>query len=242
MKIKHLFDDIVNDTVNDTVFSLMKKKKPIQSLVNYFRELSIVVIGVAITAGLGFWINNNNLKKDQNQYLGAIQLELEENARQFDYIAQWLQKSLRYTQYINSAGNNSLNKDTLQYYGRTDNDGCGFMYTGSMSAMITTNAFEMFKSSGTMRQVKNKQQLQSIWKVYAQIEMAQLNIDKYFQIKEEEVMRFLRSNEEGKEIEVPMKVFYTSGMPHEMVRWSTQTSQVIKEALSNFSAHQVAEH
>ena len=217
---------------------MRKIKISIRPIVKYFRELSIVVSGVAITVGLGFWISNNNLKKDQKQYLDTIKLELEENVKQFDYLTQWFQKSLRYTQYINSTDKNTLNKDTLYYYSQTNNDGCGYLFTGSMTAFISTNAFEMFKSSGTMRQIKNKEQLQSIWKVYAQIEMAQLNIDKYFRIKEDEVMRYARLHEEGKTTEVPMQVFYTSGIPHEMVRWSTQTSQIIKETLSKLEENE----
>ena len=212
---------------------MRKTKKSTHPIIKYLRELSIVVVGVAITASIGLWMNNNNIRKDQKQYLDAIKLELEENAKQFDYMTQWLQKSFRYTQYINSTDKNSLNNDSLNYYALTDNDGCGFLYTGSMSASIMTNAFEMFKFSGAMRQVKNKEQLQPIWAVYAQIEMAQLNIDKYFRIKEEELMRYARSSEEGKTVSaVPMRVFYTSGMPNEMVRWSSQTSQLIKETLS----------
>ena len=63
-----------------------KSKKTIRPIVKYFRELSIVVVGVAITVGIGLFVNNSNNRKDQKQYLNAIKLELEENAKQFDYI------------------------------------------------------------------------------------------------------------------------------------------------------------
>ena len=211
---------------------MRKIKISIRPIVKYFRELSIVVLGVAITVGIGFWMNNNNLKKDQKQYLDTIKLELEENVKQFDYLTQWFQKSLNYAMYLHFTDKKSLDKDTLYYYSQTDNDGCGYLFTGSMTAFISTNAFEMYKSSGAMRQMKNKEKLQIIWEAYARIEMAQANIDKYFRIKEDEVMRYARLKEEGEIIDVPMQVFYTSGMPHEMVRWSRQTSQIIKETLS----------
>ena len=135
-----------------------KSKKTIRPIVKYFRELSIVVVGVAITVSIGLWVNNSNNRKDQKQYLDAIKLELKENAKQFDYITQWLQKSLGYARYISSTDKNSLNKDTLYYYSQTDDDGCGYSYTISMTAFTTTNAFEMYKFSGAMRQMKSKEQ------------------------------------------------------------------------------------
>ena len=203
-------------------------------IVRFLRELSVIVTGIAITAGIGLWMNNINIRKDQKQYLDAIKLELEENVKQFDYFSQWLQKSLNYARYIETAEINSLNKDTLHYYSQTDDYGCGYQYTVSITSLISTNAFEAFKFSGAMRQVKNKELLQSIWEIYAKIEMAQVNIDRYFRIKEEEVMRYARLFEEGKTIDIPMQVFYSSGMPFEMVHWSTKTSKFIKETLSKF--------
>ena len=37
----------------------------------YFRELSIIVTGIAITVGMVFWVNNKNNEKDLKQYLDA---------------------------------------------------------------------------------------------------------------------------------------------------------------------------
>ena len=82
--------------------------------------------------------------------------------------------------------------------------------------------------------MNNKELLQSIWEVYSKIEMSQLNIDRYFRIKEEEVMRYMQLTEEGKMIDIPMRIFHTSGMPGEMIRFSTQASRFIKETLSKF--------
>ena len=47
----------------------------------YLREISVVVIGVAITLSASFWINNRNDKRDMNLYLYAIKLELDENIK-----------------------------------------------------------------------------------------------------------------------------------------------------------------
>ena len=45
-----------------------KSKEKILPIIKYLRELSIVVAGIAITVGIGLWVNNNNYKEDQKQY------------------------------------------------------------------------------------------------------------------------------------------------------------------------------
>ena len=55
-----------------------------KKILKYLRELSIIIIGVAITAGVGFWINNRNNKKDLESHLIAVKLELEYNAKSLD--------------------------------------------------------------------------------------------------------------------------------------------------------------
>lgn len=124
--------------------------------------------------------------------------------------------------------------DTLAYYAETDNDGCGYWYSESVSGYFPTNAFEMLKFSGSMRQIKNKELLQDIWRAYAQIEAAKQNLDRFFQRKEEEIERLIQLIEDGKTIGVPMRKFYTHGAPFEMVRWCEQTSKRIKKTLSKF--------
>ncbi len=47
----------------------MSKKKSMNPIVKFLRELLVVVTGIAITLGTGVWINNNNNKKDLKQYL-----------------------------------------------------------------------------------------------------------------------------------------------------------------------------
>jgi hypothetical protein len=211
-----------------------KSKISMKPIVKYLRELSIVVAGIAITVGTGLWVNDNNNKKDQKQYLEAIKLELEENVRQFDDYAKWLQKPIRYAEYLLSNQNNALNEDTLAYYVETDNDGCGYGYSQSVNGYFPTNAFEMLKFSGSMRQIENKELLQDIWSVYAHIEEARHNIDRIFQRKEEEVDKLMKLYEDGKKVDVPMRNFHTHGLPYEMVRYCKQASEHIKETLSKF--------
>ena len=207
----------------------------IKAIVKYLRELSIIVAGIAVTIGSGFWINSHNNRNDQKQYLDAIQMELEDNAQKFDEYAKWLQKPFRYMDYIRLTDVQSINTDTLNFFVVTDSDGCGIFFVESVVAKFPTNAFEMFKFSGAMRQIERKELLQSIWEAYTLIETSKLNLDRFFQLKQEETMKFVQLNLDGKADDViPMEAFHTSGIPYEMVRNCEQTSAAIKETLSKF--------
>jgi len=58
----------------------------------YLLEVSIVVIGVAITLCVGYWISMRSVKKDVALSLNAIKIELEQNANAFDNYAKGLKK------------------------------------------------------------------------------------------------------------------------------------------------------
>ena len=217
-------------------------KETIRPIVQYFRELSVIVAGIAITVSIGLWVNNHNTRKDQKQYLDAIKVELEYNIREFDMYERWLQKSVMYAEYITSNDKKSLNSDTLEYYTYTNNDGCGIGFSESVAARFPTNAFEMFKISGAMRQINDKELLQSIWNTYAQIEAAKSNIDRLFQIKSEEAMKMVQLLTEDKTIDVPMQSFHSCGLPYEMVRHCRQTSEDIKRTLSKLEESKIIKH
>ena len=222
---------------NENVSSSKKSETSIKKIVKYLRELSIIVVGIVITVGTGLWVNNSSNKKDQQQYLDAIKLELEENARMFDLCAKRLQKSVKYVHYITSLDKTPFNEDSLAYYTYTDSYEYGIGYIQSLSAMFPANAFEMFKFSGAMRQIKDKELLQEIWRVYALIELSKLNLDRFMQIKEEEANKYRQLYVDGKaKGVVPMQVFYISGVPGEMVRYCAQTSELIKEILLLFES------
>ena len=226
-----------------------KSKISVKPILRFLRELAVVVTGIAITVSIGFWVNNINNEKDLKQYLLSVKYELEENARTFDYEAKLLQKSARYERYLHSTDEKSLNMDSIIYYSRNNftdiNDsityesgyGYGFSYIQFPVDEFTTNAFEMLKSSGVMRQIKDRELLSSIWKTYTYIEVTKRNLDRAFRRKEEELMKeislILDLFVHGKgKIFAPMKNFYTIGFPQEMVRWCKGTSRQIKETLS----------
>jgi len=133
----------------------MKSKIFIETIGKYLRELSFVVAGIAITVGAGLWISSRNSEKDYKQYFNAVNLEIKANVDYFEWYVKFLQKSVDYSKYLQSHDKKSLNKDTLMYYSLTDANGCGYMYI-FYDNNVQTNAFEMFKISGAMRQMNDK--------------------------------------------------------------------------------------
>ena len=82
----------------------------------YLREISVVVIGVAITLSVSYWISNKSEKRDMALYLNAIKLELEENIKTLERAIENLEPSVRYSNYLKSQDAKSLNSDSINSY------------------------------------------------------------------------------------------------------------------------------
>ena len=223
----------------DRLCSMNKSKVSMKPIVKYLRELSIVVMGVTITVGIGLWVNNNNIKKDQKQYLDAIILELEENADTFDTYAKMLQKSVRYSNYLHSLHDvKSLSRDSIRYYAITTDDGIGWGNADPIT-LYNEDAFEMFKFSGAMRQVDDKKLLLSIWKVYHLMKSTQNRIDYCLQYKQELIVSDLHRIDDGKPVVVNGKWFYINNVPLQMVLECESAAKFIKETVSELEKSKI---
>ncbi len=199
----------------------------------YFREISVVIIGVAVTLSASHWISEKNEKKNMKLYLNTMKTELELNAKNFDYYAKWLQKSVRYAEYLKANDKKNLNRDSLRYYSYTDIDGCGYMNFSPWSIhSFITNAFEMFKISSVMSQLSDKELLMHIWNAYTYLEYTRQRIDNNFRMKEDEVMKELELIADGKPVDVPMRIYYSSDMIYLLVRTCETASLKINKTLS----------
>ena len=154
----------------------------------YFRDFSIVVAGIAVTLCVNSWIVSQSDKKDLKQYLTAIKLELEENVQSLDYLTKRLHKSINYSQYLQQNYKKALDVDSLIYYAVSDKDGSGWAHI-LPRINIKTNSFEMFKASGAMRQISDKNLLSSIWNAYFQTEYVLYLLNEYYQIKKDELFQ-----------------------------------------------------
>jgi len=123
----------------------------ISEIGKYLREISVVVIGVAITLSVSYWISQRGEKRDLKLYLNAIKLELEENIETLERAIEDLKPSVRYSNYLRSVDAKSINSDSIDSYG--DDITSNYMYS------FQTNAFEMFKNSGHMRLIDDKELL-----------------------------------------------------------------------------------
>lgn len=208
-----------------------KIKMSIKKIAQYLRELSVVVIGVAITLFASNWISIRNEKKNLSLFLNSIKIELEGNAESFENYAKRFQKSVKYANYIRAHDEKSINQDTIWYYASSTEDSYGWGIIQS-AVYYRKDAFDMFKTSGAMRQMIDKNLLVSISGTYNTMENVQIFLDMCFQQKREESTREWNQRAEGKSITIPMQRFYSNDLPHAMVRQCAEMSELIKETLS----------
>jgi len=215
-----------------------RSKKLVTKIVKYLRELSIIITGIVITVGFGLWMNQNNTRKDQKQYISAIILELKENAENFDAYARMLQKCVRYSNYINSHDVKSISQDSIYYYAFGDENSIGWGNTPPV-ILYTDDAFEMYKSSGVMRLMDDKELLLSIWKVYQLMKNTQSRIDDHLRYKRELSMDFRQRTDNGEDVVVPISWFYMNNVPLMMVRDCEDASSFIRETISKLEQSKI---
>ena len=158
-----------------------KTKNSIEKIRKYLGEISVVVIGVAITLSASYWITSKNEERNTTLYLNSIKLELLENKNTFDEAVKQLESCVKYANYLRSHDKKSLCPDTIKAYSYT--------YYTSSSIIIKTNAFYMFKTSGNMRLMKDKELLLSIWDSYAKLDKLTQSFDKLIERKLEDIMK-----------------------------------------------------
>ena len=201
-----------------------KVKIPMQTIVRYIRDLSIVVAGIAVTLYASDRVTGKSEKKDLSLYMNAVKLELEENIKTLEEQIEDLQPSIRYANYLKSHDRKSFEKDTLDSY-------LGACYS-FRSPTFKTNAFEMLKSSGIMRLVTNKDLLLHLWDVYDELSSVKETFDIMFPIKWEDIKRETSLLLEGGKVEVPMYNFFMMGLPYDMLRPCETTLEKLQKAVA----------
>jgi hypothetical protein len=180
-----------------------KLSTTVKKIGKYFREISVVVIGVAITLAASYWISNSNDKRDMILYIDAIRLELDENIKFMEEEADFLEAWTNYALYIASQDKNSIPKDSIRRW--------GYPGLGSTHNIIfQTSAFEMYKVSGAMRLLKDKDLLQSVWKSYLTLESVKITLDFYYQLKMEACVKDNQLDLAGIPSPIPLYDFFYS--------------------------------
>jgi hypothetical protein len=202
----------------------MKKVKiQMKTIVRYVRDLSIVVAGIAVTLYASDRVTGKSEKRDLALYMNAVKLEVEENIKTLEHHIEILQPSVRYSDYLISHDKDSLDKDTIKSYYNI----C-YNFNGPS---FKTNAFEMLKSSGTMRLVTNKELLLLLWDTYEELDGVKETFDVMFPIKWEDIKKEVTIMLEGKEVKVPMYNFFRLSLPYDMLRPCERALEKSKEVI-----------
>jgi len=202
----------------------MKTKNSIKTFGKYLREISVIIIGVAVTMYVSHRITNWNEKRDMALYLDAIKLELKSNLADAIELSAIMEGEERYSRYLLSSNKKSFNRDSILFYEKL----CGNILTH----MPSTSAFEMFKVSGNMRFIDDKEVLQSIWDIYLYIEMFRMSTENYYKEKAAEAKKEFLLSKDGKPSTAPMYDFYIAGYTNNMLETCKNISQRIEETLT----------
>ena len=203
-----------------------KSKKSIKKIGNFLREVAVVVIGVAITLSVTVWINNRGEKRDIALYINAIKIELIENIQLLNDAINYYEDLYGYANYLKSHDVLSLHSDSIMKY---FNSNLGNIH----NVIFQTSAFEMFKNSGTMRLMNDKELIQTIWKAYLSMEEITLNLHLYNQDKSEAMSKDVQIfQEEGNFPSIPLYVFLTIYHHEGRLIFLKNASWNLKETLS----------
>jgi len=213
----------------------MKSPKiPLIEYLKYFREVSVVVIGVAVTLAASHYITKKNEKRDIHLYLNAIKIELEENVNVLDSAILYFTSEAAYSNYLIQNDVDSLDADSIIQYSST------FFIDRKFS--LKMNAFEMFKTSGIMRLLEDKELMQSLWKIYGDISVQAEVLEWYFHLKWADLQKEIsvldkKSMKDEKLMKPtilaarPLYNFYTIGITYSMLNNCNETLKETQEAI-----------
>ena len=197
----------------------------IKKIGKYLRELSVVVVGIAITVSMGIWLNGRTNEKDLQLYLDGIRLELEQNVIRLDELITEMQRSEEYANYLKTHDKKSYHTDTIRSFFNA--------YYAINFISFKTNAFEMFKLSGTMRFLDDKDLLFAVWDAYTRLDELKSFLEQGIQIKLEEMKKELPLIAAGKRDFIPMYTYYiATPFPSEMHKLCRESSDFLQETIS----------
>jgi len=152
-------------------------------LLRYFRELSIVILGVAVTFAGSAWFTSRNTDKQLKYYFNAIKMEMEANLQQVETLSLFLEYSTDFADYLNRTPVNQLNPDSISKWDWDDVHKWTVTGTTWNTPLLMNDAFETFKSSGMMSYSKTPELLLQIQVCYTNQHLFENSIGSYMQEK-----------------------------------------------------------
>jgi Txe/YoeB family toxin of Txe-Axe toxin-antitoxin module len=144
---------------------------------NYFRELSVVIIGVAVTLYASNAITNVKERKDMHIQLNAVYAELEVNLQIINRLIVHYDDIAQLRKYMQADYNNpeQLDSDSLRKYSRIAGQARRFVYK--------KGAYEMLLYSGAAKHFQDKTLLSDITECYTMMEMSKESINLHMSLK-----------------------------------------------------------
>ena len=198
-------------------------KISLKTVVRYIRDFSIVVAGIAVTLYVNDRVSGNSEKRDLKLYLNAVKMELEENIRYLEERKAQLPREFEYANYLKTHEKDNINWDIIASYARGGYADVDFVYFQMAS-------FEMFKSSGTMRLMQNKETMLQIWKTYLKLHREEQALGTLTQIKIEEMKKWMDEKEKNPGI-IPLHNYYKNNLVQRQLEIYEETSQILKEVV-----------
>jgi len=159
----------------------------------YLRELSVVVIGVAITFIGSNWISNRQEEKKLQSHLEAVKTELEDNLVEMRKGEIYYERLARLTHYLGSDQPENLSQEKIDQLNIYEDY---FVVSKFLTMPVKTSAFEMMKASGTMSRIKNPDLSQAILDSYTSLGTTKYESDNYMSVKITEMRNSIMDNEE----------------------------------------------
>lgn len=125
---------------------------------DYLRDLSIVILGVAVTFIGSALITRHTVNKDIRENMRLIKIELDKNVMKVHEIMDYIAEDVRIGREVLSQDYRMLPQDTLAAYASAVSRVQIFSYT--------QDALEILKASSLMPDVKDKQLLLNIFRCY----------------------------------------------------------------------------
>lgn len=151
---------------------------------DYFRQLSIVILGIVITFMAGDAINKYTKSKEIKKSMQLVRDELELNRENVGKIADWIKLNQRVGWMILQADKNleQIPVDTLQKYINLPFQTEDFLYTD--------HALELLKTSSLFQQVRDKEHALQLIKAYAELELVARQVDFFMTEKAKRMEEF----------------------------------------------------
>lgn len=166
--------------LNENVPDAVEKKKTGRyrklsgtSIRKYFRELSIIIIGVLITLSITNAINSYTKRKEARGVLGFIKVELAENLEDIGLLQQRWEGEQRIFSLLTGSADNleQIPADTLKKYSYA----MGALYDFS----ARNESYELLKTSMLVQYVKDKSLLRQLSKTYGAFQSLDKQLSSY---------------------------------------------------------------